>query len=188
MMKSKNRIIVIGASGVGKTTLVESLTPLLSLKIIPEIARVLCQEMGYQRIGEIPDQEGFKRKVLDAQIETEEKLDTFISDRSTIDCWVLWQRWNICQAMTYDSEAYYAKARKQAEKYSSIIYIPPMFPPPEDDFRWTDLDYQKQIDRLIKMTLYEWELLDRVYTVKSDQPANRIKETEHWLQSNSPHH
>ena len=178
---SRKRIIAIGASGVGKTTLVESLTPLLALNIIPELARDICQEMGYKRIGEIPDQEGFKKRVLEAQIEKEEKLDSFISDRSTIDCWVLWQRWNICSAMTYTSEDYYSKAKEQAQKYTHIIYIPPMFAPVDDGFRWTDGDYQKQIDRLIKMTLYEWSLLDRVYEVKSDQPDNRVKEVENWL-------
>ena len=181
-MKEK-RIIAIGASGVGKTTLVESLTPLLSLPVIPELGRALCAEMGNERIGEIEDQEGFKEKVLDAQIEEENNLGSFISDRSTIDCWVLWQRWNICSAMTYTTEAYYQKARNQAEKYTHIIYIPPMFKPVEDGFRWCDLDYQQQIDRLVRMTLYEWQLFDIVYEIKSDQPEKRVEEIESWLNS-----
>ncbi|MBS2011014.1 MAG: AAA family ATPase, partial [Cyanobacteria bacterium SZAS TMP-1] len=45
------RIIVVGASGVGKTTLVEALAPLLNLPVIPELGRKLCLDMGYQRIG-----------------------------------------------------------------------------------------------------------------------------------------
>lgn len=176
------RIIVTGASGVGKTTLVAELAPLLSLPSIPELARDMCAQLGYQRIGDIPDQEDFKRKVLHAQIELEEEMGEFISDRSTIDCWVLWQRWNINNAMTYDTEAYYTTARAQAEKYSHIIYVPPHFPPPEDGFRWTDLDYQKQIDRLVRMTLYDWDLLDKVYTVASDEPQARLKEIASWLE------
>lgn len=183
-MTSKRRIIAIGASGVGKTTLVGSLAPLLSLNIIPELGRKLCHDMGFERIGEIPDQEGFKRRVLEAQIEEEERLGSFLSDRSTIDCWVLWQRWNICQAMTYDTEAYYEKARKQSERYSHIIYIPPMFEAEEDGFRWTDKDYQSQIDRLVRMTLYEWDLLDRTYEVKSDNKEERLEEIKYWLETN----
>ena len=175
------RLIAIGSSGVGKTTLVESLAPLLSLSVIPELGRALCFEMGYERIGEIEDQEGFKQKVLDAQIEEEEKLGSFISDRSTIDCWVLWQRWNLCSAMTYTSEAYYQKARKQADKYSHIIYIPPMFEPEDDGFRWCDKDYQQQIDRLVRMTLYEWDLFDKVYQVKSNDRIERVEEIKNWL-------
>ena len=175
------RIIAIGSSGVGKTTLVESLTPLLSLQVIPELGRAICKEMGFERIGEIEDQEGFKQKVLATQIEEEEQLGSFISDRSTIDCWILWQRWNLCSAMTFTSEAYYQKSKQQATKYTHIIYIPPMFDPEDDGFRWCDKDYQQQIDRLVRMTLYEWNLFDKVYQVKSDKKEKRVEEIKNWL-------
>jgi hypothetical protein len=162
---------------------VEALAPLLSLPVIPELGRALCQGMGYERIGDIPQsqQENFKRLVLEAQIAKEKEHQSFISDRSAIDCWVLWQRWNICTAMTYDSEAYYNMARAQSHDYSHVIYLPPMFAPAEDGFRWTDLDYQKEIDRLVRMTLYEWELLPRTLTLKSHSHGDRIKETMTWL-------
>jgi predicted ATPase len=175
------RIIITGASGVGKTVLVEALAPLLALPIIPELGRSICEDMGYKRIGEVPDQESFKFRVLDAQIAEEDRLSEFISDRSTVDCWVLWQRWNICSAMTYDTESYYRRGRTQAEKYTHVIYVPPMFPPTEDDFRWTDADYQKQIDRLVRMTVYEWELLDKTYVVQTDGAEARVKEVMNWL-------
>ena len=125
----------------------EKLAPLLTVEIIPELGRQICEESGYKYIGEIPDQEGFKRRVLDAQVSAEKRLATqgFIGDRSTIDCWVLWQRWNICQAMTYTTEDYYKDSFEQARLYTHIIYVPPMFEPKDDGFRWTDLDYQKQI-------------------------------------------
>lgn len=166
----------------GKTSLVELLAARLNLPIIPELGRRMCQEMGYSKIGDIPDQESFKRQVLARQIEEEEALGSFISDRSTIDCWVLWQRWNICSAMTYDTESYYETARAQSKKYSTIIYIPPMFPPIDDGFRWTDLDYQKQIDRLVRMTLLEWELWSNTYVIQSDGADLRAAEVLSWLQ------
>ena len=177
-----NRIILTGASGVGKTSLAEALAPMLGLPIIPELGRQICRDMGYEKIGEIPDQEGFKRKVLEAQIKAEDQLSSFISDRSTIDCWVLWQRWNICSAMSFDTESYYSKAREQSEKYSHIIYIPPMFPPAEDGFRWTDADYQRQVDRLVRMTLYEWDLLDKTCVIAGDGVEARLKEVVSWLE------
>jgi energy-coupling factor transporter ATP-binding protein EcfA2 len=180
-LSKQQRIIVTGASGVGKTTLVEMLAPLLSLSVIPELGRKLCHDLGYERIGDIPDQEGFKHRVLQAQIEAEEADGSFISDRSTIDCWVLWQRWNICQAMTYDTEAYYEIARKQAERYTHIIHIPPMFPAVEDGFRWTEPDYQKQIDRIIRMTIFEWELSHATYVVQSLDNESRLEEVKNWL-------
>jgi len=160
---------------------VDALAPLLSLPVIPELGRKLCEEMGHSYIGEIADQEGFKKLVLEKQIEAENTAGSFLADRSSLDCWVLWQRWNICQAMSYDSEAYYNKARAQCAKYTDIIYIPPMFAPPEDGFRWTDADYQKQIDRLVRMTLYEWNLLDRTLTIQSMAHDKRVAEAMSWL-------
>ena len=113
--KSTTRVVITGASGVGKTTLVELLAPLLSVPIIPELARQMCRDMGYDMIGNIPDQEAFKRQVLERQIEEENRLGNFVSDRSAIDCWALWQRWNQNTAMSYDTEHSYNQARSQAE-------------------------------------------------------------------------
>ncbi len=141
--------------------------------------------MGFKYIGEIPDQEGFKNRVLTEQIKAEKNLHSagFIADRSTIDCWVLWQRWNLCQAMTYDTESYYEKSRGQSANYSAIIYVPPMFDPPDDGFRWTDKDYQKQIDRLIRMTLYEWDLLGKTLFMQSLDVEERVEEALTWLKT-----
>lgn len=181
--KQPRRIVLTGASGVGKTSLAVVLAGKLQLPVIPELGRQLCQDMGYARIGDIPDQEAFKQKVLAMQIEHENALAEFISDRSTIDCWVLWQRWNICQAMTYDSEAYYQASRQQAQSYSHVIYVPSMFEPPADDFRWTDPDYQKQIDRLVRATIFDWQLSERCLTLSRDNVEARLQEVLAWLGS-----
>jgi len=177
------RIIITGASGVGKTTLVEALTPLLSLSQIPELGRDICHQMGYQKLTDIPDQEAFKRAVLEAQISRENELGEFVSDRSTIDCWALWQRWNICSAMSYDSESYYESSREQAQKYTHVIYVRPMFQPVDDGFRWTDLDYQKQIDRLVRMTLFDFALLERTFVLNELTTEKRVQEVIAWLQN-----
>jgi hypothetical protein len=123
---------------------------------------------------------------LQAQIEQENALDSFISDRSTLDSWVLWQRWNICQAMSYDTERYYEAAYDQAQKYTHIIYVPPMFEPVDDGFRWTDKDYQKQIDRLIRMTIFEWRLTPGSYVIQSADTESRLQETLWWLDHSNP--
>lgn len=172
---------ITGAGGVGKTTLAQRLATELEVPFIEEVARVLCSEMGHKRIGEIPDQEGFKRKVLEKQIEREAGIDSYVADRSALDCWILWQRWNICSAMTFDTEAIYDTVKKHAASYSHIIYIPPLFPPSEDGFRWTEPDYIKQIDRITRMTFYELNLWDRVLKIQSDKIDDRVAEVLFWL-------
>lgn len=175
------RITITGASSVGKTSLAELLSIELRLPLIPELARELCQQKGHQKIGTIPDQEGFKREVLEAQIAREESLGYFVADRSAFDTWVLWQRWNLCSAMTYDTEKIYDLAKAQSQKYTHIIYIPPLIAISEDDFRWTDRDYQKQVDRIIRTTLYDFNLLDRTHTIQSTELNERLHEAWSWI-------
>lgn len=155
----------------------------MTLHLIPELSRELCLRLGYKNPTQIPDQQQFRSQVLDLQIEEELKHSAsgFIADRGTIDCWVMWQRWQMCSAMTYDSEAYYSKCHQSASQYTQIIYIPPLFTPPEDEFRWTDPDYIMQIDRLTRLTLYDWSLLDRTYTVRSTDLHQRAQEAFAWL-------
>lgn len=181
LMASQYRITVTGASGTGKTTVASLLAVSLGLPLIPEIARQLCLELGYKRIGEIPDQEGFKKQVLQKQIEEESKQQYFVADRGALDCWVLWQRWNICTAMTFDTEFIYEKVKAHLGSYTQIIYIPPAFEASSDEFRWTEPDYIKQIDRLTRMSLFELSVMDKVYTVKSDRPEKRLAEIQEFL-------
>lgn len=178
---SASKLTITGAGGVGKTTLAQRIAGELKIPFLEETARVVCAESGYQRIGEIPDQEGFKRTVLERQITLEAGHDSFVADRSAIDCWILWQRWNICSAMTYDTEAIYDKVRTHAVNYSHIIYIPPLFKPEEDGFRWTEPDYIKQIDRITRMSFYDLQLWDRVLQISTDEIDGRVQQVLSWL-------
>ncbi len=175
------RIALIGSAGVGKTTLLNKLKDNVDLQIIEEQARVICKELGYKNIYDIKDPTKFRFLVLKKQIEAEEKLNQFISDRSTIDCWIYFLRWSYQEVKTYEAEKYYNLSFNQSKKYSDIIYIPRMFRTKDDNFRWADNDYQNQIDRLIRETLREWGLMKRTYIVQSKDLKERVKEVKDYL-------
>ncbi len=182
-LKDKNRIVFVGAGGVGKTTLLNEFFHIVSKNglaekwtKIPEVAKEVCRQQGYKTIYEIEDHHKFRKEVLDKQVELEDKHGAFVSDRSTIDCWVHFQRWSIIKATVEDAEAYYQKSKEQAEKYDQIIFVPKTFETPDDGFRWANDVYQTQIERLIKNTLYEWGLWDKTYTVKSVSKDDRVTE------------
>ncbi len=179
--KTLTRIVIIGSAGVGKTTLFNSLKNKLKLKVIPEQVRIICKEMGYKNIYEINDQKKLRQLTLNAQVNKEEKFKEFISDRSTIDCWVHWTRWSWSEAKTSESEKYYKIAFNQSLKYSHIIYIPRLIKPRNDGFRWNNNEYQNQIDRLFKQTLLEWQLMNRTLIIQSKDLNERLREVSDFL-------
>lgn len=181
--KTLKRIVIIGSAGVGKTTLLEALKKKLRLKLIPEQARIVCKQLGYKNIYEIKEHNHFRYLTLRNQIKLEEKYKEFISDRSTIDCWVHWVRWSWGETKTYESKKYYNLAYIQALKYSHIIFIPRIIKAKEDGFRWNDEDYQNQINRLIKETLLEWQLMNKTYIVQSIKLKDRVKEVIEYITS-----
>lgn len=181
ILKPKMRVVLIGAAGVGKTSLVERLKNQLKLKVIPEQARIICKKLKYKNIYEIKEHHLFRYLTLKSQIKLEEKYKEFLSDRSTIDCWVHWVRWSWGERKTFESEKYYQLAYNQALKYSHIIYIPRIIKTKDDGFRWNDEDYQNQIDRLIKEILLEWQLMNKTYVVQSIKLKDRVKEVANYI-------
>lgn len=177
------RILVTGSGSVGKTTLVNHLAPELSLCQIDEMARVLCSRLGYAQLGDIPldEQEHFKIKVLSEQIALENELESFVADRGVLDCWVLWQRWQMCKAMTFTSQAYYKMARAQSQKYTHIILVPPLFEPVDDGFRWIDKDYLDQIHRMTELAIYDFGLQNKTYIIQEKSLDGRLLEIKNWL-------
>ncbi len=181
MAGSKSRIALIGAGGVGKTTLLNELFKdnniIQSYTKIDEVVRTLCAERGYNSPYAITeDVHKFREDLLERQIQLENACERFIADRSTLDAWAYYMRWSWNYLEVERAEIYYQQAMLQAQKYDLLIYIPIMFPAEDDGFRWTNPVYHKQIDRLLKSIVLDWGLEDRVYEIKSESTSHRLQE------------
>lgn len=172
------RIVLIGAAGVGKTTLVNVLleSELQGYELLPEMAKFLCEERAYASIYDIPNVDQFRFDVLNRQMELESKSAKFIADRSVIDSWVYFDYWSSSNVDEAKAKEFLEQAQKHAKIYDQIIFVPKTFPTPEDGFRWANEEYQYEIEAKIKETLEDWGLKSRVSLLKAKSIEDRIKE------------
>jgi GTPase SAR1 family protein len=175
------RIAIIGSAGVGKTSLLEALFKMDRISSqyqkIPEQVRVLCAERGYTSPYQIDDDVNeFREEILLRQIQSESASQSFIADRSTIDAWVYFMLWSWNMVEIDRAESFYQAAYKQAQQYDLLIYLPIMFEAKDDNFRWANATYQKQVDRLLLAMVDSWTLRSKLYTVQSLKLEDRVEE------------
>ena len=83
------RIYFSGAHSVGKSTLARHVSETYKLPFLPEVARTVLSERELQvdsLRSDINLVDSYQSEVFYRQIEEEEKLVSFVSDRSLIDC------------------------------------------------------------------------------------------------------
>ena len=127
------RIAVSGSAGSGKTSLVESLSNKLNLKIIPEHYDEFFDEQGRhlkppKRLMQKID------KVLDIKHKQELDAGIFIVDRCPIDLFNLWMTRGFHSSKRHTDE-FQKKCIKYLKKYDAVILLP-----------WGDIPL-KQIDQ-----------------------------------------
>ncbi len=187
MAGSKSRVAIIGAAGVGKTTLLNELFKdkgiNQSYSKIDEVVRVLCAERGYSSPYDIPELEihQFRIDVLNKQIALENEANSFIVDRSTIDAWAYFMRWSWNSVTVELTEEFYQAAYKQAQHYDLLVYLPRSIPLMDDGYRWNNIVYQEQIDRLLKSIIKDWELESKFCEIKSKDLKVRTNELKEKL-------
>lgn len=149
------KIVIIGAQSTGKTTLFKKLAPYLNLSCIEEIPRSVASLLEISKNGQISSVQRllWQEGILWWQISLEKIFGSFISDRSLIDHWAYTIYW---LGRNNKLNSIYEVIKKQAQKYTHIIYLPPILPPKKDNFRSPDLDYINKIDQIIKEILKEW--------------------------------
>ena len=154
------RIGILGAQGVGKTTLAEALSKELEYPLIREVVRDVMKDMGITSPRELKDDveksTEFQRACLYRQIEEEGKHKNFVSDRTTIDNAAYWMKWHAHKNPSHVNTEYYQTAWENAKKYDLLVYVPPEIPLVGDGCRSTNKDYQEEMAWLIGVLLYTW--------------------------------
>lgn len=151
------RIGICGAQGTGKSTLAAALAEKLGMPLITEQARKAAAAMGIEDLSTLRGRPftgaQFQKNCLNRQIVAEDDLDSFISDRTTLDNAVYWLKWHSHNAGFIENLIYYTQAEKQAALYDLIIYVPIEIPLEDDNFRSVNPAYQREIDYLLGLFL-----------------------------------
>lgn len=141
------KIAIIGAQGVGKTTLARDINKEYpDFKILPEAAR-LAVEAGY-KLDHTATVET-EHWLINKQIELESRDDKWVADRCGIDLLAY-----IEYLFSHESSLIEFATKTLVPRFSNydlIIYLPSgEFAIEDDDVRTTDVRFQENIDRKIK--------------------------------------
>lgn len=138
------KIAIVGAMGVGKTTLATDLSRVTEIKVLPEVARIMIEE-GYEldKGVTIP----IEREMLKRQVELEEAEDSFIADRGIVDILAY------STLLFGDSVLLLNDINKKLcdAEYDIIFHLAPEFPIEDDGIRSTDVDFQSKVDREVNL-------------------------------------
>jgi nicotinamide riboside kinase len=141
------KIAIIGAQGVGKTTLAQQINKdYPELEILPEAAR-LAQKEGY-KLDHTATVET-ELWLINKQVELENRIDNWVADRSGIDLLAYIQ---YLFSKEHDLIEFATKTLvPRFSNYDLVIYLPSgEFPIEDDGLRTTDIEFQKDIDSKIR--------------------------------------
>jgi len=167
------KIAIIGAQGVGKTTLAQQINKdYPEIKILPEAAR-LAQKEGY-KLDHTATVET-ELWLINKQIELESTEDNWVADRCGIDLFAY------IQHLFSHEKSLIEFANKtlvpKFKNYDLVIYLPSgEFAIEDDGLRTTDVKFQKEIDDQIKNILEEHKIEFVRIVGTPDERLEKVKE------------
>ena len=151
------------------------------MPIIKEASRVIKSKFKFNTFDElVSDKEmlgAFQLDILRTQINKENKLLNFISDRTTLDNFVYYE-YNTTDCIEIKNTYKTLALNHYINAYDYVVYVPIMFEIEDDGERNTDIKYQKDIDDYIKKYL---DLNKNILTLQSLDIDNRVKEVMEFI-------
>jgi nicotinamide riboside kinase len=176
------RIAVIGAGGTGKTTLAQRLAEELSLSFVPEFAREIISEWGFQSLKNLNDSQHVRlqQEILTRKIAVETKLDSFVSDRCTADSAAIWLTRLSGRVDANLTHEFVEVCRHWLKRYQFLILLPSNKIRLEDDgVREIDPWRQIMFEATLRGLLTIWETEYSV--IESQTLEDRVSEAKSIL-------
>lgn len=164
------RIGIVGAQGVGKTTLAQALSSLLNCPLIEEQIRKSVDKfnvLGYRTPDQLVISKWYPHLMFDIlinQVQMEHfAKDGFVSDRTTLDYYAYYDLLsNEPQIIRDIIEGLFLPRVKNS--YDIIFYLPIAFPLVGDNYRNEDINFQRKVDRKIQKLLTQYTKVTTLHT------------------------
>jgi deoxyadenosine/deoxycytidine kinase len=176
------KIILTGAHGTGKSTLVSPLATEYKLPVFQRTVRNFWEDNGIMDFEKLPSDVRaiFQKHLLLNQLNKENALweSGFITDRSVLD-YLAYAVVSSAMSKT-DLDLYKALIRERLLQYDYIIYLPVEFPAEERELR-ADPKLQTQVAEVLEEHLALW-LKPEQYCVARGSVEERLEQIKKFIQ------
>jgi len=163
------KISLCGSDGSGKTCLAEYLAGKLDLPLIPDHYRAMVQEIQCQTFFLVQNKLDFFERIIHRMEEDQQSYDSYVFDRSALDCWVIWQRWcwNHYPPETTTRILHRLTALQDHCNKTIVLSVNPHAE--YDGFRFINPHYAEQYDALIQAYISQSNTPGNFISIKSAQ-------------------